>query len=175
MRTLHTLILPFALTLICLIFSCTDSGENNGLPQFIQVGEPSRSYDNVDQRLWIYFERFEAAAAARNINADLEDFGVTGSIETNPGHNAPGACSENTNNTLHHVSLRQDFWVDASVTEREIIVFHELGHCFLGRGHVNLALPDGTCASLMRSGGNVCIDNYFVQTRDFYLDELFGT
>lgn len=155
-------------------YSCKDTSKNNGLPQFIEVGEATRSFDEVDERLWVYFERFEDAGAARGIDVNLEAANVTGIIENNPIHTSPGACAMNTNETLHRVSIREDFWTGASVTQREIIVFHELGHCFLHREHFDLALPDGTCVSLMRTGGNICQDNYLVDTRDYYLDELFG-
>jgi len=176
MKSLQTLIFATTFLLICsFLYSCKDTkGNENNFQQFIQVGEATRSFEDVDDRLWVYFERFEDAAAARNINVDLVAAGVTGSIENEPGHDSPGACAMDTNGTLHHVSLREDFWTGASVTQREIIVFHELGHCFLDRGHFDLALPDGNCVSLMRTGGNICQDNYFVETRDYYLDELFG-
>lgn len=175
MKFLQTLFTIISVTLFFSFFSsCEDGGPSEGLPEFIQVGEATRNFENVDERLWVYFERFEDAALERGINIDLEASNVTGTIGDEPGHNSPGACEMNTNGTLHRVSLREDFWASASVTDKEIIVFHELGHCYLNRQHLDLALPNGTCVSLMRTGGNVCSDNYFVGTRDYYLDELFG-
>jgi len=56
---------------------------------------------------------------------------------------------------------------------KELIVFHELGHCFLQRGHREDALPNGACVSIMRSGIEDCLDNYTSETRSFYIDELF--
>lgn len=175
MKSQQTLLLIIPMTLLLtFLFSCTDDDGSDGLPQFIQVGEATRTFNNVDERLWVYFERFEDAALERGININLDASNVTGTIEDEPGHNSAGACEMDTNGTLHRVSLREDFWATASVTDKEIIVFHELGHCFLNRQHLDLALPDGNCVSLMRTGGNVCNDNYYVGTRDYYLDELFG-
>lgn len=158
-----------------IITSCfEDSSQTTPLPQFIEVGEATRSFDNVDTRLWVYFERFEDAATERGINFSLEEANVSGSIEEEPGHPSSGGCSQDSNGTMHHVSIREDFWASSTPTQREILIFHELGHCYLQRQHENAVLEDGNCASLMRSGSSFCRDNYFVDTRDYYLDELFG-
>ena len=67
--------------------------------------------------------------------------------------------------------------------DREALIFHELGHCILGRIHDNGRLPNGDLKSLMNetdlSVYSSCIypidngpcDNSF--KRSYYLDELF--
>ena len=54
-----------------------------------------------------------------------------------------------------------------------MIVFHELGHCYLTRGHKDERKNNGTCASIMRSGKAACMDFYTSDNRKEYLDELF--
>jgi hypothetical protein len=174
----RTSIIQFFLAILffSVLQSCFDDNNTTTpipLPQFIEVGEATRSFDNVDTRLWIYFERFEDAATERGINFSLVAANVTGSIENEPGHDSAGRCLQDTNGSLHHVSIREDFWANASVTNKEILLFHELGHCYLQRDHKDTALEDGSCVSLMRTGGSFCNDNYFEDTRDYYLDELF--
>ena len=66
-----------------------------------------------------------------------------------------------------------DFWNSASESAREMIVFHELGHCFLQRGHNDNKQDDGTCVSIMRSGKGGCIDFYTSSNRGSLLDELY--
>ncbi len=56
---------------------------------------------------------------------------------------------------------------------REFVVFHELGHCDLGRDHRDEAFDNGVCVSIMRSGLGDCRDYYHPRTREGYLDELF--
>jgi hypothetical protein len=67
-------------------------------------------------------------------------------------------------------------------TELETLIFHELGHCFLGRKHLNELLPKGDPKSIMVENNlslySTCLypigppcDNYF--KRSYYLDELF--
>lgn len=67
--------------------------------------------------------------------------------------------------------------------EREALLFHELGHCFLGRQHANERLPNGDAKSLMIPDdnslyspctydlGNTSCDKVF--KREYYLSELF--
>ncbi|MGK0387388.1 MAG: hypothetical protein ACI94Y_000114 [Maribacter sp.] len=163
-----------AILFFSVLQSCFDDSEKNTpLPQFIEVGEGTRSFDDVDPRLWVYFERFEDAATERGINFSLAAANVTGSIEDEPGHDSAGRCLQDTNGTLHYVSIREDFWAKASSTDKEILVFHELGHCYLQRDHEDATLEDGNCVSLMRAGSSFCNDNYFEDTRIYYLDELF--
>jgi len=68
--------------------------------------------------------------------------------------------------------------------QKEVLFFHELGHCILGRAHDNRLLPNGDPRSIMVEGdidlyapctypiGGVCNDNTF--KRPYYLDELFN-
>ncbi len=179
MRFMHLRFAPITLLFFVILFySCEDilGGEDDKvvIPDPITVGEATRSFEGTDEELWVYFERFEDAGNARNLNVDLVASMVTGSIADVPSQTSPGLCSFDSGGTIHHINITRDFWDRSSVTDREVMVFHELGHCFLERGHFNLALPTGICVSLMRDGSGTCKDNYNVATRDEYLDELFG-
>ncbi|MBS1575616.1 MAG: hypothetical protein JST09_09970 [Bacteroidetes bacterium] len=67
--------------------------------------------------------------------------------------------------------------------EFEVLFFHELGHCILGRNHDNRLLPNGDPRSIMVEDkrdlyspclypiGGSCQDNTYKRT--YYLDELF--
>lgn len=68
--------------------------------------------------------------------------------------------------------------------ELENLVFHELGHCVLGKGHTDARLPNGEPKSMMVENNvslySPCVyqvddkpcNNTF--KRDYYLDELFN-
>jgi hypothetical protein len=77
-------------------------------------------------------------------------------------------------------------WEKISAEDREELVFHELGHCVLGRlGHRTDRLPNGDYASLMngKETGLYAICQYAIggsgadcdrrYRRKYYLDELF--
>ncbi len=156
-------------------FVTVDEDDERGLsdPNAIIVGEATRAFPEVDERLWIYFERFEDAGNERGRNVDLAASHVTGSIKDLENQNAPGTCAMNTSGTMHHINLSPEFWEMATDGQKEVMIFHELGHCYLKREHVDAADPNGFCISLMRTGGGDCRDNYNLGTREEFLDELF--
>lgn len=56
---------------------------------------------------------------------------------------------------------------------REALVFHELGHCVLGRQHDDAVDDNGCADSLMHPYINVAVTCY-KKERDKYLNELFS-
>ncbi len=134
--------------------------------------EVAKTYQNVDPAIWAYFEKFEKEAAKRGLDIDLAAAGITGSIEKIHTHGTVGLCNHRLNEP-NRVIIDTDFWNKASESSKEMIIFHELGHCYLARGHKDDANSDGTCASIMRSGKGGCIDFYNSSNRPAYLDELY--
>ena len=131
-----------------------------------------KSYDGVEAELWEHFDRFEREAAKRGVTIDLAAVGITGSIEKIHTPGMVGICNHKVD-TPNHVMIDIDFWRNASKIAREMIIFHELGHCFLHRGHNNNKHDNGTCKSIMRSGTGGCLDFYNNSNRGDYLNELF--
>ena len=73
----------------------------------------------------------------------------------------------------NRVAVDQEAWSVASQAFRELIVFHELGHCVLNREHLDDEV-NGVCVSIMNSGLVGCelsLENEAI--RSAYLDELF--
>ncbi|MDH3712092.1 MAG: hypothetical protein OER04_19555 [Cyclobacteriaceae bacterium] len=129
-------------------------------------------FPNVDPELRPYFQRFEDEAALRGIPVDLTQAGISGVIEEIDEEHIAGQCSF-PRNRPNEVTIDRSFWVRGNDFFREFIVFHELGHCYLFRSHLEDLLPSGACISIMRSGNGPCLDNYHSGTRAFYIDELF--
>lgn len=83
----------------------------------------------------------------------------------------------NNNNQRIEILLRDDCWGELTDIEKENLMYHELGHALLRRGHLNQTLPNhATQKSIMCS--KVC-SNFRVFTEDgkmrsYYLDELFN-
>ncbi|MDH3648458.1 MAG: hypothetical protein OEQ53_02190 [Saprospiraceae bacterium] len=69
--------------------------------------------------------------------------------------------------------------------QKEALLFHELGHCILGRSHTSALLPNGDFKSLMVPSnigvyspcvyqfGGAADDCNFTFKRTYYIDELF--
>ena len=128
---------------------------------------------NIDPDLLPYFELFEAEAAERGLNVNLAANNIEGFIENIPGRGVVGQCAYSADSP-HTVTIDLPFWNTASDILREYIVFHELGHCYLERGHLDAADANGNCLSIMESGLGDCDPNYTDNTREAYLDELFS-
>ena len=149
------------------------SCQNESALALEEIPIENSEYENVDPELWPYFRRYEEEARARGVEVDLKAKGITGSIRDLEGNNIAGQCSF-SNHFPNHVTIDINFWERYSDRSKEFVVFHELGHCDLLRGHREDQFINGTCVSLMRSGTLDCIDNYNSTTRERYVDELFN-
>jgi len=150
--------------------SCEKEAFINSEPVVSQV----RSFANVDERLWTYFEEFEEEAERRDLTYDLTRFNLIGTIENISHEGVAGTCSYGARSP-RHVTIDLPFWQGAGFYSREMVVFHELGHCILNRDHSEDTTGNGFCASIMRSGTGNCQTLYNAQNRNYYLDELFET
>lgn len=65
-----------------------------------------------------------------------------------------------------------EIWQLIGYYEREILVFHELGHCILGREHRNSLDDNGMPKSIMYK--HLFNEYYYETYREKYLNELFG-
>lgn len=157
-------LLPFVFVLSCRPDSLVLEEFDNDQP----------AYPAVDERLWTYFDGFEKEALARGYSVDLSRANITGELIKIHDDGVAGSCSYGGRQRSKAVTIDTDFWDRASTAYREYIVFHELGHCYLFRDHLEDCLESGIWASIMRSGTlNFCRDFYNTRTRAYYLDELF--
>jgi hypothetical protein len=153
-----------AFAVFMLLVSCTNE-------EALTVNVP---YDGlVDARLIPYFQTFEQEAALRGVLVDLESFPVTGALRSIQDDDIAGTCSYHYT-TPNDITIDLEYWNGVSALRREMVVFHELGHCYLGRGHTETAFANGICTTIMNSGTSGCYVAYTAQNRDYYLDELFA-
>lgn len=127
-----------------------------------------------------YWNKFVEEAEARylDLRVDTMNFSITfgelsGSIAGECG-SIPGG----------DIIIDQESWLELDTFVREHLIFHELGHCVLGRHHpydgVNGELNNlrmFECETLMTAGldGFGCgIDYHSEKWREFYIDELFN-
>ena len=145
---------------------------------------PAKEY-KVPALIQPYVDLFEQEAAKRgeeitidNLRVDFEEDLVEGT--------AAGTCTFPTNDDpTPHIRLdTTSFNWRNNEYHREILVFHELGHCILNRFHrpddrvINnpepSKLPNNNFISIMRGTGEQVyggmLNNF---KRDYYLDELF--
>lgn len=78
-------------------------------------------------------------------------------------------CQPNTN----EIVINDAQWDNFNDVAREMILFHELGHCMLQRDHLEDMKPDGTKVSLMSARKRWNKNANYLAHRKEYLDELF--
>jgi len=127
------------------------------------------TYPDVSPELCPFFQSFEKEAAKRGLIVDLKNAGVKARF-TKINGSVVGICSRNA---VNEILIDQNFWDRSSHLSKELIVFHELGHCYLNKVHNNLVAANGTCGSIMRNG-NSCIDYYTEKTRVGLLNKFFS-
>ena len=134
----------------------------------------AKEYDySVDSELDLYFEIFEQEGALRGFDINLEEEGIGGIIEFIKDNTTVGQC-QTSNEGNKRIFIDKAFWSAYDDLEKEFIVFHELGHCYLGLDHNDEQDSNRNCVSIMQSGVGECSNNYNQNTREAYLDELFS-
>ncbi len=127
----------------------------------------------LDAELESYFQAFEYEAALRHVDITEELAQVSGFIIDIEGAGVVGQCRSYASGD-HEVVIDRIRWNNLDAFQKEYLVFHELGHCVLGRSHDNNADESGVCTSIMQSGEQGCILQYAENTRLQLLDELFN-
>lgn len=69
------------------------------------------------------------------------------------------------------ININAEYWTQISNDQREELVYHEMGHCVLDRGHTS-ARWEGQPDSIMNP--QVFPTGLFSQYREHYVLELFG-
>jgi len=137
----------------------------------------SNQFDPIEETqnlnpLEVYLQSFEAEARKRNLIIDLNEIDLTAEIKEIDEDHVAGTCSYSSH-FPNHITIDESFWNNATNLIREMVVFHELGHCVLGQGHREDTDANGNCLSLMQSGTEGCTLLYNEINRTYYLDEFF--
>lgn len=84
-----------------------------------------------------------------------------------------GGVCYNMNSPSRHVVINATYWSSLSESAKEQLIFHELGHCALGRQHRGDVNAAGSPASIMYPKMFGYMAQY-VTNRTAYIQELFG-
>jgi len=130
------------------------------------------SENEIEAELQVYFSSFVEEASTYGMDISLEDIDLGGYIENIEARGTLGQCKSYSNGSKQ-VVIDEPYWDRVDDLEREYLVFHELGHCLLGRDHDDTKDEDGNCASIMQSGEGGCKSVYNLENRERLLEELF--
>jgi len=86
-----------------------------------------------------------------------------------------GVCIKYSNG-YKEVQINNLYWNNLSIEQKEQLIYHELGHCVLNRGHDNSLMPSNPdCPkSIMRSYmfSRYEIENCYLPNYNYYKEEL---
>jgi hypothetical protein len=123
----------------------------------------------VAPELQPYVTEFEAISVEAGSAVKIQDLVATFGTLDNPRSN--GVCELQTGEPPK-ITIARNKWDRMSIEKRESLMFHELGHCILGRRHDPATTQDGIPASIMNP---YSLDSYiYSENRTYYLAELFG-
>ena len=144
-----------------------------GLTKDVIHSSDSRAFSSTDPVFFPYLQEFEAHAATHlgQPNFSVGDVPINFKDPENDAHD--GVCLSYSNGT-YEVWIRKSWWDQTDEAQRHIMIFHELGHCRLGRGHDEGFLGNGSNrikGSIMNS--IIPSSHHYGQYESEYISELF--
>lgn len=92
----------------------------------------------IDASLQPYFDSFKEELKARNVDIKINNIMIT---QVNDLPLSVGANC-NRGGSMPVIKINAFFWNLYGEEDKEAMLFHELGHCILGRGHDDTIVPD---------------------------------
>ena len=125
-----------------------------------------------------YVARFLEEAEKRGLNGNDEMVEAIQSLTIAFDANLDFYCgwadwSEDSDQVIISIGIQPRCWSESSDTDKEILIFHELGYGLLQRFHLDERLPNGDFKSLMHAGNQFGLYQEQDVKRSYYLDELF--
>lgn len=97
-------------------------------------GGPSNPGLFIDAAYQPYFDKFKEELAIRNVKIEINNLTITTEALTGVVAN----CTVNTARSKAPViKIDPTWWASFNEDQREVVVFHELSHCLLGRIHTD--------------------------------------
>jgi hypothetical protein len=136
-------------------------------------GASTKQHTSTNQEFSALVQKFEFYGKQEfdDPNFIVGDIPINFGDTTNPDYD--GVCLVYPDQTKE-IIIREDWWASAHPIQKEVLVFHELGHCRLGRTH------DEDVLEVNNSSVKVSIMNSIIpdvqtynQNKDGYISELF--
>ncbi len=117
-----------------------------------------------------FIERFAQYAQEYGRQTDAQSIPIR--LGTTSAENVAGTCWQRSDG-VKRITINREWWsANTNIDTREAVIFHELGHCSLNRGHDNFK-ENGIQQSLMASVLNYYQILNYQKYRRAYLRELF--
>lgn len=137
---------------------------------------------NIPAEFQPYVDSFVAAALERGYNMTINNLIIRYDSSLSNVYCANSNITSAENDVQKMISLNPNIKCWQNSRQLETLIFHEMGHCILGRQHDKTLLPNGNPKTIMYPDNiglyapcaypinDSCNQLY---KRDYYLDELF--
>ena len=142
----------------------------------LTLGLFSCNKEKIDTPLQIYVDNFFIEAEKRGIQLSRKKLEVVFNDDLSSCGIGYSDFNEKGKRRVE-INMNSFCWQEKSTIQKELLMFHELGHAILERGHDNRKLPNGMFASIMTEGDiqHGLYTEYSLELRDYYLNELFNS
>ncbi|HEV8506751.1 MAG TPA: hypothetical protein VGQ53_15175 [Chitinophagaceae bacterium] len=161
------------LLIVGLFFLCRCSHKNDFTPLL-----------SIPAEFQPYVDSFVAAASERGHNIVVDNLIISYDSSVSNMYCAYANVTSLRNDVQKIIYINPHIHCWQNHTQLETLIFHEMGHCILGRDHDTTRMPKGDPKSIMYPGdvslyapcvypiGDSCNKLY---KRGYYLDELFDS
>lgn len=153
----------YRVTLFFSLFLLLSCGDDT-----IQNTSDAYANTNIHPEFVRFVDSFLSEAKRRDIEVDISSRELEiqfGAVE-NTG-DVLGSCNRDN----HHIIVSEVDWNNLSENHREVLIFHELGHCMFDRDHKSDKLRNGEVASIMFPSIQ---GKFFGARRTYYMNEFFN-
>lgn len=124
--------------ILCLLFILTFVGcgmPMGGKKDFVRVeGVSTKQHSSTSSVFSSYVNQFEQQARSETGNKNFKVGDVPVNFGDTTDSNFDGVCKKYQDGTKE-VIIKKSWWDSANLVSRRVMIFHELGHCRLGRTH----------------------------------------
>lgn len=117
----------------------------------------------IDPELQKYLEKFEYEANMRGVNVEVESLKTLMFKKLSPSQFGKSDASKDA----YYVIIDSKKWEELNKHQREVLLFHEFGHFFLGLGHSK------SSGIMMITGFRSWAVDYYRYNRSKALDKFF--
>lgn len=128
-------------------------------------------YDYIDSSLDPILQQFEYEARIRGARVDRSHLSMTfGLIRQGKDDRTVGYCGRSAMGGMI-IKIHKKSWDGFDESQREELIFHELGHCLAGRDHCGKQHTNGPISIMYPE---VLPGDYYKKNREELVDELFN-
>lgn len=138
-----------------------------------KAGVTTKLYAQTDSTFTAYVTAFEEQAAQEFNNTEYKVGDIPINFGTPENDAFDGVCYTYSDGTKE-IIIRKSFWDTAGAIQKRVLVFHELGHCALGRSHDNETVThSGTDYKTSMMNEVIPSSMHYLSAENEYLLELF--